>query len=69
MAVGISSIQFFRIFNRWGQLVYTTSRIGDGWDGIFKGKPQETASYVWMVQGTTYEGKSIFRKGTMTLIR
>jgi gliding motility-associated-like protein len=67
--VGISSLQYFRIYNRWGQLVFGTSRMGDGWDGNLEGNPQGTGSYVWTVQGTTYTGKVIARKGTMTLIR
>jgi gliding motility-associated-like protein len=67
--VGIASIQFFRIYNRWGELVYSTSRMGDGWDGNLSGKPQNTGGYVWMVQGITYTGITIFKKGTMTLIR
>ena len=69
IAVGISSLDYFRIYNRWGQLVYTTSRLGDGWNGTFNGKPQDTGSFVWMVQGTTYTNKKISEKGTMTLIR
>jgi gliding motility-associated-like protein len=67
--VGITSIQFFRIYNRWGQLVYSTSHLGNGWDGTLLGKPQDTGSYVWMVQGITYKGSIIYKKGTMTLIR
>ncbi|HXB43941.1 MAG TPA: PKD domain-containing protein [Puia sp.] len=67
--VGISSMRFFRVYNRWGQLVYSTSRMGDGWDGTLLGKPQDAGSYVWMVQGTTYTGKIIYKKGTMTLVR
>jgi gliding motility-associated-like protein len=67
--VGISSLQYFRIYNRWGQLVYSTTRMGEGWDGNLSGKPQETGSFVWVVQGTTYTGKVITKKGTMTLIR
>lgn len=66
---GISSIEFFRIYNRWGQLVYSTSQIGIGWDGTISGKLQETGSYVWMIQAITNTGNVIFRKGTMTLIR
>jgi gliding motility-associated-like protein len=69
IAVGISSLQFFRIYNRWGQLVYSSSRLGDGWDGSISGQPQETGSYVWMVQGTSYTGQIISKQGTMTLIR
>jgi gliding motility-associated-like protein len=67
--VGISSLQFFRIYNRWGQLVYSTSRIGAGWDGRISGESQATGTFVWMVQGTTYTGKIISKQGTMVLIR
>jgi PKD-like domain/CHU_C Type IX secretion signal domain len=67
--VGISSLAFFRVYNRWGQLVYETKRIGDGWDGYLNGHIEDTGTYVWMVQGTTYTGKTVFRKGTMILVR
>lgn len=69
IAVGISSIQFFRIYNRWGQLVYNKSGLGAGWDGMISGKPEPTGSYVWMVKGTTYAGATIFKQGTVVLIR
>jgi len=67
--VGISSLQYFRIYNRWGQLVYSTSAIGAGWDGRISGESQATGTFVWVVQGTTYTGKIISKRGTMTLIR
>jgi hypothetical protein len=67
--VGISSIQYFRVYNRWGQLVFGTTAIGPGWDGRLNGKLQDPGSYVWMVQGKSYTGKTIFRKGTMVLVR
>ena len=67
--VGISSLSFFRVYNRQGQLVYETKRIGDGWDGYINGHMETTGTFVWMVQGTTYTGKTVFRKGTMILIR
>jgi gliding motility-associated-like protein len=67
--VGISSLQFFRVYNRQGELVYSTSRIGEGWDGTVSGKPQVSGAYVWIVEGTTYTGRVITRKGTMILLR
>lgn len=67
--VGISSLQFFRVYNRWGQLVYSTTRIGDGWDGRIDGQLQDSGTYVWLVEGTTYTGRRVARKGTMILIR
>jgi gliding motility-associated-like protein len=67
--VGISTLNYFRIYNRWGQLVFSTNRAGQGWNGTLDGKPQGLSSYVWMVQGIDYQGNTITKKGTMTLIR
>jgi len=67
--VGISTLHYFRIYSRWGQLVYSTSAIGQGWNGAINGHPQETGTFVWMVEGTDYTGKPVFRKGTSVLIR
>ena len=67
--VGIASLKFFRVYNRFGQLVYSTSVVGQGWDGYLNGKLQDPGTYVWMVQGTTYTGKTIFHKGVMILVR
>ena len=67
--VGISSLKYFRVYNRWGQLVYSTSQSGQGWDGMLDGRPQDSGTFVWMVQGVDYTGKIVTRKGTMVLIR
>jgi PKD repeat protein len=67
--VGISQFDFFRIYNRYGQMVFSTSEAGRGWDGRIGGKEQGTGSYVWMVQGRDFTGKMIFKKGTVVLIR
>ncbi len=67
--VGISSLKYFRVYNRWGQLVYSTSQSGQGWDGNLGGRPQDSGTYVWMVSGIDYTGKVVAKKGTMVLIR
>ncbi|WEK35255.1 MAG: gliding motility-associated C-terminal domain-containing protein [Candidatus Pseudobacter hemicellulosilyticus] len=69
VAAGMQRIHFFRIFNRWGQLVYSAADSQPGWDGAVGGKPQEAGSYVWMIQAVDYTGAPYFQKGTMTLIR
>jgi len=69
IAVGIDKIEYFRVYNRWGQLVFSTTVNGLGWDGTIGGKPQTTNTYVWMVKAVDYTGKSVFQKGTATLIR
>ena len=58
----------FRIFNRFGQVVYETIKPGDKWDGTFDGVCQDLGVYFWYI---IYEcdGKQIFKKGDVTLIR
>jgi gliding motility-associated-like protein len=66
---GIAQLKYFTIFNRLGEPVYSTSTIGDGWNGMFKGKAQPAGTYVYQAEGVDYEGITIFRKGTIVLIR
>jgi gliding motility-associated-like protein len=67
--VGVQSMDYFRVYNRYGQQVFNTTVIGEGWDGKINGTEQGTNTYTWYVQGTDYLGKRIFKKGTSTLIR
>lgn len=69
ICVGISQLNYFRIYNRWGQMVFSTSQIGKGWDGTIGGSLQSTGNFVFMAQGIDYTGKTIFKKGNITLIR
>lgn len=69
IAAGIRSLESFRVYNRWGQLMYSTTQLGRGWDGRFSGNLQGTATYVWYAEATDYLGKKIFRKGSVVLIR
>ncbi len=69
LAVGITKFDYFRVFNRWGELVFSTTINEQGWDGKIKGKDQGSGTFVWVVKGTDYTGKQVFAKGTVTLIR
>lgn len=67
--IGMKSVDVFRVYNRWGQLLYSGTGNGAGWDGKFGGKGQETATYVWYAEGVDYLNNKIKRKGTVILIR
>jgi gliding motility-associated-like protein len=69
IALGIKSLESFRVYNRWGQLMFSTTEIGKGWDGKFHGQPQSTGTFVWYAEATDYLGKKIAQKGTVILIR
>jgi gliding motility-associated-like protein len=67
--VGITRLNYFKVYNRWGQLLYSTSTLNEGWDGRLNGMDQQTGTFVWMVQGVARDGRVITKKGTVTLIR
>ncbi len=67
--VGIKSFAYFSIYNRNGQLIFTTKNHYLGWDGNFKGVKLDAGNYVWMAMATDYRGKVLFRKGNVLLLR
>ncbi len=67
--VGIVKTDYFRIFSRYGELVYETKQYRQGWDGMFKGKKQPQGTYVWMIKGLDRNGKIVEMQGTFILIR
>ena len=66
---GMKQLNYFRIFNRFGEMVFYTTEEGKGWDGTYKGKPQDIATYVWYAEGVTYKGQLKRKKGYAVLIR
>ena len=69
VAVGMQQIQYFQVYNRWGQLVFNTQQNGKGWDGRINGQLQSNSTFVWMVKAIDFTGAVYFKKGTVTLIR
>jgi len=68
--VGITEVLYFRVYNRMGQLVFSTKDIAKGWDGMVNGSPAEVGTYVWMAQGKDYKGiVHPPQTGTVVLLR
>ncbi|MBX7050343.1 MAG: gliding motility-associated C-terminal domain-containing protein, partial [Chitinophagales bacterium] len=65
----ISELEQFTIFNRWGQVVYTSDIINDAWDGMIDGKEAEMGTYVYLVVAKDTNGDMITRQGNITLVR
>lgn len=64
----------FRIFNRWGQLIFETDDPAEGWDGNIEGSAAPYGTYVYSVVFTSFESGiqssiDIKERGTVTLIR
>jgi len=69
ITVGIKEINYFKVFNRWGQMVFFSSKLNEGWDGKLSGSEQPSGVYVWIVKATTRDNRVITKKGTVMLIR
>ncbi len=68
ICIGIKSLHYFKVFNRFGELIFETSTINKGWDGFYKGKLQDIATFVWIAEAEDYLGRLIQRKGTSILV-
>ncbi len=66
----ISSYQSFQmdVYNRWGQLMYSTTDPNKGWTGWFEGHEPVQDAYVYVIKATGFSGKAYTFTGTVTLL-
>jgi len=69
LPVGMQQFKQFSIYNRLGQMVFTTNVPGKGWDGFFKGSLQPAGAYLWIAEAVGLSGNLVSRKGTVLLLR
>ncbi|MGC4101595.1 lectin-like domain-containing protein [Ferruginibacter sp.] len=67
--VGIKQFNYLKVFNRWGQLIFSSSDYNKAWDGKWKGDKQPGGVYVVMANGIDFKGNTIEKKQTVMLIR
>ena len=67
--VGISELKYFRVYDRWGQIVYETKQAGQGWDGYYKGAKQPMDTYNWIAEAIDIDGNVLKRSGATLLLR
>ncbi len=59
----------WKIYNRWGQLIFQSSSKREGWDGTYKGKLQPTDVYGYTLDAELSDGKKVRKTGDITLLR
>ncbi len=66
---GPFDLNAFRIFDRWGNAVFSSSVLMEGWDGRLQGRDAELGGYVYMISGKDGNGKVVNQKGSFVLLR
>lgn len=69
IAHGSLKLGRFSIFDRWGQMVFTTTDPSQGWDGTYRGSVLPAGTYVWEVSAWNPCSATTFQKGVVLLIR
>jgi len=64
----VKSLKFY-IYDQWGELIYTSLNIANGWDGTYKGSKEPVGVYVYYVEAIMNDGKQVSKKGSVTLLR
>jgi gliding motility-associated-like protein len=67
--LNIKKLNYFDVYNRWGEKVYSTNDINKGWDGYYNGQLAPAGVYVWKIEAVNYENEKILQSGNVTLIR
>ena len=66
---GIIEEYKFSIYNRFGQLVFSSAKINNGWDGKIDGKPQDTGIFIWICAYKFLNEKKELKKGSVILLK
>lgn len=67
--MGFKTLKSFKVFDRWGKLLFQTTTERPGWDGRVKGDRQEIQTVVWMVEAVDVDGVTHKRQGTTIILR
>lgn len=59
----------FKIYDRWGNMVFEATNAKEGWDGTYNEKTMDPAVFVYYLQATLSSGEPVIRKGIISLMR
>lgn len=67
--VGYPYMNYLRLYDRWGNLVFLSYKVQNGWDGNLRGKKAEQGVYFWEISVKDIKGEDVYLKGDVTLLR
>ncbi|MBA3675160.1 MAG: PKD domain-containing protein [Chitinophagaceae bacterium] len=67
--MGFKKVNYFRVYNRWGQLLFQMNSDYPGWNGMVKGVLQDMQAIVWMIEAEDVDGIIHQKKGSSVIMR
>lgn len=65
---GFEKINHFKVYNRWGKLVFSTDKDLPGWDGRINNRPQEMQTLIWVIEAVDVDGQIHHKTGTTMML-
>lgn len=65
----IKDLLTFQVYNRWGEIIFETSELSEGWNGYYKGVLQNNETYVYKARAIDWFEKEIQKEGHINLVR
>lgn len=69
LLMGFRTVNYFRVYNRWGKMLFQMQSDRPGWDGRLNGVIQDTQTIVWMIEAVDVDGVVHRKQGTTVLLR
>jgi gliding motility-associated-like protein len=67
--IGFAKVNYFRIYDRWGKMLFSMNSDQPGWDGRVNGKTVDVQTVVWMIEAVDVDGKVHHKQGTTVVIK
>lgn len=67
--IGIKEIKVYNVYNRWGQLMFSSKDPNQAWDGRYRGQLQPAGNYVYIIHAVDFLNKALKKKGYFMLIK
>lgn len=65
----LTQLDYFRVYDRWGAIVFESHEVAEGWDGLISGTPAPQGVYLYTIRGKCDSGYTLEKNGTITLVR
>ncbi len=65
----LTQLDYFRVYDRWGAIVFESHEVAEGWDGLIAGTAAPQGVYLYTIRGKCDSGYTLEKNGTITLVR